>query len=295
MRSSLTGAPLIHVVKRDWPPREVIVRINRAQGGNPCSGSHYVRLNSSVLARAAAREVGHCLLARVVDGELLDRKIEPVVLRGTGSDDVFGHRRTADRLHAGAGVARREFEDVRLVAQCKRVGIAHQRVKFHRADVVTTLRVVAPTVRANVGASALCITSHRLEGRRWLVPSGAIKEPLGNNVHARHHTQTVENSVFIGLTSRSVSSDNASDVRSMTVLIRSIREIPVEKQSCHSTSQIWMHEIDLARIKTTVGYCHRHSSAIVSQRLRRKSSRAAVSGNNPGGLLVVEFELWRGF
>ena len=142
----LAGASLVHVVRRNLAPRVVVVGEDRPQRGNPGSRRHHIRLDPAVFARTATREIGHAFLALGVDVE-----IEAVVLGGAGGDDVLGHRRAVDGLWTRAGVAGGKLDDVRLVTghPVVRHRVAHQRVELGGADVVATLGVVTPTVRAD--------------------------------------------------------------------------------------------------------------------------------------------------
>src|SRR5438034_3300907 len=57
-------------------------------------------------------------------------------------------------LFRSTGVACGKLEDVRLVPQGQGIGVAHQRIKLHGADIVAALGVVTPTVRPDIGAGA---------------------------------------------------------------------------------------------------------------------------------------------
>src|SRR5207244_2999752 len=121
---------------------------------------------------------------------IIDEKVQPIIFRSTSRDDVLRHGGTADGLRSGAGITRREFQDVLLIAQRQRVGITNQIIELHRADIVTALGVVTPTIGTYDRAGACGIASQLLEaaGRRLEV-SDAVEDALGDEARGGGDTQ----------------------------------------------------------------------------------------------------------
>src|SRR6185503_21210722 len=97
---------------------------------------------------------------------------------------VFGHRRAADRLWAGTGVAGGKLQDVRLVAGRLPVRVTHQRIELVRAHIVAALCVIAPTVVADDRASLHRIARQTVERVRRTdesVVAFSVKDALGDD------------------------------------------------------------------------------------------------------------------
>ena len=287
LRAGLARAALEQVVERNVRPRELVIANRRTQRGNPSAGRDHVGLDASVLGRAAARKVRHRLLPEVVD-----EIVEAIVLRRAGGDDVLRHRRTANRLRARPGVARREFQNIRLVARQLRVRVPHQRIELRRADVVTPLRVIAPTVGADVRARRGGVARQLLEGERPIrrVTAFAIEEPLHHDVRARCHAESPERAVVVEFTRGTVACDNARDVRAVTVLVRRIEETAAVKQKrIHAPEQIRVHVLRRAQMQPAVRHRHGHTAAVVAERLRRCGVPAGIAAHDLRRRLVVQF------
>ena len=141
VRTSLARAALILVVIVDGQPRVFVGGRGGLQRGDPGARCQDVRLDPPVFARAPARKIRYRVRSVAVN-----EKLPSIVLRRAGGNHVLCHSRAVDGLRAGPGVARGEFQDVRLVAGRSGIGVPDQSVEFGRLQIVSTLHVVAPTV-----------------------------------------------------------------------------------------------------------------------------------------------------
>ena len=101
VRPSLAGAALVLVSRRNGAPGIRVTGRLRLKRSDPCAGRHDIRFDAAILARAAAGEIRHRIRPISVNDE-----IDAIALGGSGSDDVLGDRRTADRLCARPSITR---------------------------------------------------------------------------------------------------------------------------------------------------------------------------------------------
>ena len=178
----LARAAHVQIILVDRQPGVPVLAKRRTQRGNPGPRRHHVRFDPPVFARAATGEISH----RVRSGDVIE-EIDPIVLRSAHGNDVLGHRRAADGLRAG-GVACGEHQNIGLVSHAFRIGVAHQLVEHHRADVIPALRVIAPTVRANLGARLNGGRGQSLKRRRRLDQLAVlVKDALHDNPGPGRH------------------------------------------------------------------------------------------------------------
>ena len=287
MRSRLARPALEHVAEGNVGPRKFVVAHRRTQRGNPRARRGHIRLDASILARPAAGEICHHLLARVVD-----EIVEAVVLRCARGDDVLGHGGTADGLRPRTSVTRREFQNIR---RAQSIRVAHQRIKLRRADVVATLRVIAPTVRADVRPGLHRVTREIKETRRRFVAARAVENALRDEVRARRHAQSPERSVVVGLAGRAIGRDDAGAVCAVPVFIRGIGQCAVVEQSVHPPEQIGMHDRDVAEMQAAVRHRHHHAAAVVAERLDVGGVGCRFTADDLRGRLVEHPDLGRAF
>ena len=184
-----------------------------------------------------------------------------------------------------------------LIAERERVRIAHERVEFHRADVVATLRVVAPTVRADVRACALGIAREPLEARRRGVIAHAVEDALRDDARAGRDAEAVKIAVLVHFTTRAITRDDSGTMRPVSMFIRRIVELSrrtVVKKRRRATEQIRVHCERIAIVQSTVSHRHRHAAAVVAERLHRQQIRPAIARDDLGSDLVVQLHLRRG-
>jgi hypothetical protein len=295
VRPGLTRAALIHVVVGNLAPGVVVIGIDGTQRGNPSAGRGHVGLDAPIFARAATGKIRHRIRAIAVDEE-----VGATVLRGSGGDDIFGDSRTANGLFAGTGVAGGEFEYVWLITGRKRIadGIANQCVKFHRAKIVTALRVVAPTVRANVRAGKFRVAREPLEtGIGISVAAGSIEEPLPNEARTGRDTETKKIAIVVHLAGGAVARDDAGAMRAMTVFIGTVFQCAVMKQRRDATGDVRVHEVCIPTIEAAVGDGHSDACAGVSELMHggQRAGIVVVARDNLGGNFVLQLHAGRGF
>src|SRR5829696_974155 len=195
MWSGLAGSSLILIAGGDWQPGEEVGCRFGLQRGNPGPRRHHIRFNAPIFTRTTAGEFSHGVRAIAINDE-----IKPVVFSRAGRNDVFSDRGAADALGGRPGVTGGEFQDVLLVAESEAIGIADQFIKLHRAQIIATLGIVAPTVGTDDGPGAGGIASQFFEARRRLRVSDVIKDPLGNDAGTGSNSQAVQCAVLIGFT-----------------------------------------------------------------------------------------------
>ena len=226
VRSGLRGAALVHVEVADRAPGVVVVGEDGTERRDPRAGRDDVGLDPAVLARSAAGEIRHDLLARIVDAEA-----EAVVVGRAGGDDVLGHRRAADGLSSGAGVAVAELEHVRLLAGDVRIGVADERVELRGAQVVLARGVVAPRVRSDVCAAADGVLRQLRVARRRMVIARAVEDPLGDDMRTGRDTEAPEVAFVVLLPAGAVACDDSRDVRAVAVLVAGVGKTVVSEES----------------------------------------------------------------
>ena len=290
MRTRLACATLILVILGDFRQGIVVIREFGTQRRDPGAGSHDIGFDAAILGGATAGETGHRLLAFVVI-----KKGEAVVLGGACRYDIFCHRRAADRLHARPGIAGGEFQNVRLVVGRPQIRVPHQGVELRRAHIVTALRVIAPTVRADVRPGANRIVREDFEGGRRLVSSITIKHALYDDRGLGRHTEAIQGVVFVRFSGGSVAGDNAGHMRSVAVLIRGVGKGAIEKERRHPAEQIRVHVAGQAGIQAAVGHGDADTVAVESERLGQGGMRAAFATDDMRGDLVMELDPGPGF
>ena len=289
VRARLARAALVLVEIVDAGPRVLVRRRFGLQRRDPGPRRRDIRLDAAVFTRPTAGKIRHRFLAIRVN-----KKVEPIVFGCAGGNDVLANRRAVDGLRAGTGIAGGKFQDVRLVAGCGSVRVAYQTVKFHRAQIVAALNVVAPTVRPDHRASADGIACQRLVARRRLKISRAIENSLHHDVRAGSDTQAVEEAAFVRLAGGRVGRDDARHVRPVAMLIRRVLQGPVINEFVHATRQIGMHRLRVAVVQAGVGHGDFDAAAVEAQLLRHRARAdgAVISAHDLGGNLINQ--LWFG-
>ncbi len=284
MRPGLARAALIHVVLGNFAPGVVVVGIHRTQRRDPRPGRSQVGLDATVFAGAATGEVRHRVRAIAVN-----EQVGPVVLRSASRNDVLGDSRTADGLRTRAGVARGEFQDVRLVTGRERICVPHERIEFHRTDVVTSLCIVPPTVRADFGTGALCVASQRFKTRRRRVTADGVKNPLADQARARRHTEAEKKTVVVGFANRAITGNDPGAMRSVTVFVRSVGKLAkraVMEQRGDPAVDVRMHVVGVATVEAAVSHGHGHARARVAEGLDQSLARGSIAADDSGRNLV---------
>ena len=279
------------IIERDVRPRVLVVADGRTQRSNPRPRRDHVGLDASVLGGTAAGEIRHRLLPDIVD-----EIVEAVVLRRAGRDDVLRHSGTAHGLRARPGVAGGEFKNVRLVARQLRVRVAHQPVEFHRAQVIPSLRVIAPTVRADVRAGGRGVARQLLEGETAIrrVTAFRVEEPLHHEVRAGGHAESPERAVVVHFARRAIARDDACDVRAVTVLVlRTKQSAAVKQERIHTPEQVRVHVLRRPEMQPAVRHRHHHAAAVVAEGLRDRGVTAGIARDDLRRRLVVQFYLRR--
>ena len=179
VRTRLARAALVLVVIVDGQPRVFVRRRLRLQRRDPSARRDHIRLEAAVFARAAARKIRHRVFPVGIN-----EKVEPIIFRRTGGDDVFARRGAVKGLRAGTGVAGGKLKNVRLVAGRFGIGITNERIEFVGAEVITSLHVVAPTVGADHRAGPDRIPRQRLFIGRQLIVAHRVEDALHDDVGA---------------------------------------------------------------------------------------------------------------
>ena len=102
-------------------------------------------------------------------------------------------------------------------------------------DVVFSLDIIAPTVRADLGAGANGIPREvRVAGRRADFVCIGVKNSLDEEAGLRRDAQAIESpGGRIGFTGGGVAGNNARNVRAVAVLIRAVRQGAVILEARH--------------------------------------------------------------
>ena len=285
VRTRLAGAALILVVIVDGQPGVFVGRGSGLQRGDPGTWRHHVRLDPPVFTRAAARKIRQRVLAVGVN-----KKIRTIVLGRAGGNHVLAHGGTVDGLRAGPGVARGEFQNVRLVTRASGIGVADQLVEFRRAQVVAALNVVTPTVRSDHCADSDGVPGQGLvAGRRFKI-ARAIKNPLDHKVSARGHSEAVEGAALIRLARGRVAGNDTRHVRAVAVFVPRIGQRAVLQEGVHAPSQVKMHRCRVAIVQASVRHRHLDIAAVESELLghRARAIRAIGTPHDLRGNLVEQ-------
>ena len=102
-------------VNRRPDDRGLVRGCGGCQRGDPGARRHEVRFDAAVFAGTAARKISHRVGAVVVKPVGL-REGSRDILGSAGGDHIFARGRTVHRLRGRSGIARRKFQDVRLIA-----------------------------------------------------------------------------------------------------------------------------------------------------------------------------------
>src|SRR5207244_3869303 len=198
-------------------------------------------------ARAAASKICNHVNAISVNEE-----VRPIVVRRRSGDHVLGNGWAADSLRGWSSVARRKLQNVGLVSGRESICVAHQFVKFRGTDVVAALRIIAPTIRANVSSGPNSIARERLV-RGWSFKiSVTVENTLRDDVRAGRDSEAVKRSDLIRLARCAIARDDPGHMRAVTMFVGGVRQIAIIEERIGAASQVWVHGGGFSGVQTAV-------------------------------------------
>ena len=244
------------------------------------------------MAGAAARKISHRI--RAVGIKSVGFRQSPGhVLRRTGGDHILARGRTVHRLGIGPGVAGGKFQDVRLIAGSRRVCIPHQFIKLRGINIVLALDIIAPTVRADLGARANGIPREvSVTGRRADLVRIGVKDSLDEEAGTRRDAQTIKSpGVRVCFAGGGVAGNNARAMRAVAIPIRAIGQGTVIFEASYPPPQIRVHCVRVARVESRIRDTYGYAGPAETQLLgdRRRPGVAVVATHDLRGEFIHEF------
>ena len=167
-----------------------------------------------------------------------------------------------------------------LIAQRQRIGIADQLVELHRADVVAALRIIAPTIRANVSSGPNSIAREGLV-RGWSFKiSVTVENTLRDDVRAGRDSEAVKRSDLIRLARCAIARDDPGHMRAVTMFVGGVRQITIIEEHICAASQVRVHSRGFSCVQTAVCDGDAHTAAIIAEALHQRQIRAAIASHD---------------